>query len=249
MLRSHAKKLAFFLLISPVAIAGSGQSKSYDSVAVLVLDRMSNVIGDMESCSFKLNSASDEIDPPYGLIKMFGEYEIYMSGPDKMLLNAHGHKGHREFIYDGHQLAYYSFDEHNYGIIPSPPTTIKTIDSVNKLYGIEFPAADFFYPAFTDDLIENSDSIRYIGITTIDGKEYFHIMAFAKDVNFQLWITNDAYTLPFRFSIVYKHQEGNPQYLASFSDWNINPRLPASMFVFLPPPGASMIRIMSKNER
>jgi hypothetical protein len=225
------------------------QSRSDDSVAILILDRMSDVISGLESCSFKLNTESDVREYPYGLVKKFSEFETYMSGPNKMMFIARGIRGHRQYVYNGQQLAYYSFDDHNYGLIPAPATTIKAIDSVNTSYGIEFPAADFFYPAFTKDLIENSDSIRYLGMAGIEGKDYFHIMAFAKDMNLQFWINNDAYTLPGKFSITYKHQEDSPQYMASFSEWQINPKLPDAMFEFYPPPGATMVRIMSKSEK
>ncbi|HTQ65059.1 MAG TPA: DUF2092 domain-containing protein [Puia sp.] len=243
------KKIFILFSVMMISLGIRAQSKSDDSVAVLILDRMSGVISDMESCSFKLTTEADVMEHPYGLVKKFGEYETFMSGPNKMMVIGRGYKGHRQFVYNGQQLAYYSFDEHNYGAIPAPSTTIRTIDSVHSTYGIEFPAADFFYPAFTDDLIENTDSIRFLGTPTIEGKQYFHIIAYAKEMNLQFWINDDAYTLPGKFSITYKNQEGNPQYLASFSDWQINPELPDAMFDFYPPPGSRQIRIMSKNER
>jgi hypothetical protein len=67
-------------------------------------------------------------------------------------------------------------------------------------------------------------------------------------VNYQFWINNDAYNLPAVFSITYKNQQGTPQYLATFSDWQINPTLPDAMFDFQPPPNASKVRIMSKSD-
>jgi hypothetical protein len=210
---------------------------------------MAGVISQLESCGFKLNTESDLKDYPHGLNKQFSEYQVYMSGQDRMLVIGHGHKGHRKFAYNGQQMAYYSFDENNYGLIPSPPTTIETIDSINKAYGIEFPAADFFYPAFTEDLIENTDSIRFLGIVNIEGKAYFHIMAYAKNIDLQFWINDDAYTLPGKFSICYKKEEGYPQYMSSFSDWEINPKLPEAIFEFNPPPGATLIRILSKSDK
>lgn len=232
-----------------MVLGACGQTRPYDSVAVLIIDRMADVISDLEACSFKLNTAVDVSDPENGLIKHFSDYEVYMSGPDKMLVNAHGPEGHRQYMYNGQQLAYYSFDEHNYGIVRTPETTIRTIDSLHAHYGIEFPAADFFYPAFTDDLLEHSDVVRFLGLDRIDGKEYFHILASGKEVSYQFWISNDGFNLPSKVVIAYKGKEGNPQYYASFSAWQLNPDLPAAMFDFLPPPGAASVRIMSKKDR
>jgi hypothetical protein len=51
-----------------------------------------------------------------------------------------------------------------------------------------------------------------------------------------------------KFAIVYKTQKGAPQYVATFSDWQINPSVPDAMFNFLPPPGATQIKLVSKSE-
>jgi len=243
------KKILGFLILTPLCLLSKAQQIDHDTAAIVIMDRMADVIGDLESCSYKLNTATDEMDPSVGLVKRFADYHVYMSGPDKMLVNVHGHKGHRQYMFNGDQLAYYSFDENNYGILPVPGNIIQMMDSVHALYDIEFPAADFFYPAFTDDLMQDADTIKYLGIDKINGGEYFHILAMNKDMAFQFWISNDAYTLPAKFVITYRNQPGNPQYVASFSEWQVNTTLPDAMFDFLPPPGAAKIRIMSKTDR
>lgn len=242
------KKLMITPLWLLISYAALSQEKHHDSLAILIIDRMTDVIGDLQSCSFKLTAANDVRDSSSGWVKHFSDFDVYFSGASKMLINVRGHKGHRQFMYNGEQLAYYSFRENNYGIIPTPATTIETIDSVYTNYGYEFPAADFFYPAFTDDLLQDAETLRFLGTETIHGKEYFHILASGKKTDFQFWVTNDAYNLPGRFVITYKSEPGSPQYQASFSDWQINPTLPDAMFDFLPPPNATKVRIMSKTD-
>jgi hypothetical protein len=105
--------------------------------------------------------------------------------------------------YDGKEFAIYDFEERNYGIVLPPSTIIATIDSIHTHYGLDFPAADFFYPAFTDDLIESSDRIEYLGQAIIDGLECFQIIAQSKTMTTQIWIRNDAYNLPVKYVITY----------------------------------------------
>ena len=57
------------------------------------------------------------------------------------------------------------------------------IDTVNKMYGIDFPAADFFYPSFVDDLLAESKTLMYLGMTKVDGKDCYHIAGTALDKN------------------------------------------------------------------
>ena len=166
-----------------------------------------------------------------------------------MLIIAQGYKGRRQLWFNGKQLAYYSFDDHNYALVSTPNNILQMIDSIHAHYDIEFPAVDFLDPPFWDDLVENADSIRYLGREMIDGKDCFHILASNKEKTFQFWINNDAYNLPVRFAITYKQLNGNPQYMASFLEWKVNPHLPIAIFDFLPPPGAGKIRLLAKTER
>jgi hypothetical protein len=242
------KKQILFFAILLMAFSGYSQPAKCDSVALILMDRMSDFIGELQSCSFKLNVAEDFIKDDSYLVKNFSEDEVYMVGPDKMLVSKNGSKGHQSYLYNGTNLAYYSHDENNYGIIETPDNIMETIDKVNADYNLEFPAADFFYPAFTDDLIANSKEIKYLGKSVINGKECFQILSIGNDFDFQFWISNDAFNLPMKFVFTYKNKKGAPQYEGTFSDWKINPVLPDAMFNFMPPPEANQIRIVSKSK-
>jgi len=227
----------------------NAQDSLYNPTAILILDRMSNVISDMTSCSFKTVASHDEADPEFGLIKRFVNTQVYMAGPDKMVVNYWGAKGHRQCWYDGKEFAIYDYEERNYGIVAAPPTIIATIDSIHTHYGLDFPAADFFYPAFTDDLIESNDRIEYKGQAIIDGQECFHIIAQSKSMTSQIWIRNDAYNLPVKYVITYNTKSGHPQYEATYSEWEVNPDIPNAVFKFLPPPGTHQVRLVSQKEK
>lgn len=243
------KKIFSTLFMVLLSFALFAQEKEIDSKAVLVLDKMSDIIGDLESCSFKLASIYDVYSPARDLVKKHTKSEVYMVGPDKMLINSTGDKGHRQYFYNGTELWYYSHDENNYGMIETPSNILGTIDSVFNAYQIEFPAADFFYPAFTDDLIETSQKISCLENSEVNGLQCYHILAVGKELSIQIWISNDGLYLPVKYLIIYNQYEGNPQFEAVFSNWQINPILPDAMFNFTPPSGASPVRFIAKNEK
>lgn len=223
------------------------QTSKIDSVAVMILDQMSHVIGDSHSADFTVNIKNDVIDREVGLVSQYSVSNVIFDGPDKMQIHSKGGKGHRGFWYNGETLVYYSYDENNYVVLDAPPTTIATIDTVNKTYGIDFPAADIFYPTFTDDLIESSDEIIFNGFKTIENKECFQIVAHSKKSTVQLWIENNAYTLPVKMLIIDHSKTPNLQYEATFSQWQLNREYPPSVFEFLIPPGAREVKILPKN--
>jgi hypothetical protein len=228
-----------------VSVLAGAQKPQVDTVAVMILNRMADVIGDLNSCSFNLSTSVDVADFEKGTIKQSGTNEVFMVGPDKMLVHSYGDKGHRGYWYNGEKFTYYSFDENNYATLEAPSDIISTITGLNLEYGLEFPAADFFYPTLTDDILDQFNNIVYLGNTVIDKQECFHIMASNKDQSIQFWIANDAYNLPKKFVLTYKNLE-NRQYEATFSNWVLNPEIPYAIFEFSPPPKAAKIDMLPR---
>lgn len=237
------KRILLFFFGLAMLLPARAQESRVDTVAVMILDRMASVIGELTSCSFTLCSSVDIEDPEYGLIKQMEKDDVYFSGPDKLLVHFYGDKGHRAFWYNGLQATCYWFDENNYAVIEPPDNTIEMINYINEDYGIEFPAADFFYPTFTDNMLGLFDNIVFLGKKKVNDQECFHILAWNKDMNVQFWFANDAFNLPVKFIIIYKN-EGNKQYEADFSNWQLNPVFPDAIFDFLPPPMARKVSIL-----
>jgi hypothetical protein len=224
------------------------QQNSYDEKALLVLDRMSQVISGLNSCAFKLRTSTDRVYKGVTQTEI-NNNEVHMASPDKLMVDVNGDKGHRSYYYNGKTLSYYSFDENNYARIDVPRTVLETFDTLSASYGIEFPAADFFYPDFTDDLMANSEQIDFEGRKVIDGKDCFHIVASGRQMNVQIWVSNDAMMLPKKMIINYYGGKLVKRYEGDFSDWSVNAVLPAPMFEFVVPPGAKLVYMMPNNDR
>ena len=240
-------KKYFLPLILMIATVGFGQEEKIDPVAVQILDRMNDLIGELKSCSYNLSSSQDIMDPDHGLIKVFQDAHVIMVGPDRILVKSIGDKGNRGFWYNGKEVTFYSFSENNYARIDAPDNIIATMDTLKMKYDLEVPAADFFYPSFTDDILEGFDSIEFLGEKTINGQPCYHLKSTNEEMEVQYWISDDAYFLPKRYLITYKNKE-NMQYQGTFSDWKLNPEVPDAVFEFRRPPKANEIKILAKNE-
>jgi len=237
------KKLFLLILICALNAQVNAQTSKIDTVAVSILDRMSTIIGDLTSCSVTVKANYDIHNKEFGLVKHSDEQQLYLQGQNKLLVNAEGDKGSRVFSYNGKVFTYYSLNKNHYGQIPLETSTMEMMDSVYKAYGIEFPAADFFYPTFVDDLLAEAKNLAFLGITKVNDKECFHIAGTANDKTFQFWISDDAFYLPIKMVIVYTQKENNPQYEATLSNWQINPDLPNALFEFIAPPNAKQIKL------
>ena len=240
------KNYLISLFMSTFVLGLHAQDSSYAPAAIQVLEHMSEVIGEMESCRFEVNTSYDVNTYKYGIIQQSNTSQIAFSGPDKMHFDLHGSKGHRGIWYKDNLLTYYSFDENNYGTIETPATIIETFTYVHDNYDIEFPAADFFFPTFVDDVLENFTEVKYMGITKTEGVESFKILCIGEKMTAQIWISNDGFTLPVKFHIRY-NSEDHLQYEALFSNWEINPKIPNAVFNFLPPAKANLVKLVSKS--
>lgn len=238
------KKTFVFLSVCLLSAHLPAQTRRIDTVAVTILDRMSAVIGELASCSVTIKSNYDVASKELGLVKHSDEEQLYLHGPSKLLLRSEGDKGSRDLYFDGKKLSYYSRDRNQYGQIDAGMSLVEMIDTVNKLYGIEFPAADFLYPSFVDDILADSKELVYLGLTRVEGKECYHIAGRGQDKTFQFWISDDAFSLPMKMVIVYANREMNPQYEAVLTNWQVNPDLPDALFEFSVPHRAKHIRLM-----
>src|SRR4029453_9728404 len=112
-------------LILGAAAPALSQSNTDDPKALTVLTRMADNIGALHSCSFRLDVSHDEWDAEAGmLVKLHNSHEVFLVGPDKMLVSTTGDAGHRGFWYDGKEAYSYWYGEENYGRVPAPPNII-----------------------------------------------------------------------------------------------------------------------------
>jgi len=235
----------YFLLAFLFTSIMNAQSPKIDPIAIAILDHMGDVIGELESCTFSLSTFEDIIDPDFGLIKLNKEEDVIFKGPNKMLVHIDGDKGKKGYWYNGKHVVYYSYTENNYVTIEAPDNTLATIDSIHTNYGITFPAADFFYPSYTDDLLKDFKTIQFLGRKTIDNEDCLHIKATNATMEIQFWISNDNYKLPKKYLIVYKNKD-NMQFEATFNNWELNSNVPDAIFEFTPPAKAAQINILAK---
>src|ERR1700727_2084425 len=66
------------------------QMRRIDTVAVAILDKMSAMIGDLSSCSFTVKANYDIASKNLGLIKHSDDEQVYLHGPNKLLLKSEG---------------------------------------------------------------------------------------------------------------------------------------------------------------
>lgn len=238
------KKTIYFwavvALLSSCSFGNYDDNKYLETDAIAVLDGLSGSIGDLKACSFTLQVNSEIESDSAGVDVYKALSDIYMRGPDKLYIHTNSNRGDRGYWYDGSSLAWFNYDKNVFDTLPAPESIILTINAVHENYGVDFPAADFFYPTFTDDIINHFDSVFYLGAQKVDGEDISQVLAVNDNMKVNFWIANNGtHQYPVSFSILRNELGNDLKYEGNFSNWRFNPALPDNLFEFSPPEDAT----------
>ncbi len=248
-MKGSRTKLLFFILALLIVPAGKSYAQ-YDSIAIAILDSMSDRISDLETCSFKFRTEFDIPNTEFGLITHSETGSCYLKGPDKMFIEKKGDKGHRELFYNGKYFLVYSHAKNQYARIPAELSIIEMIDSVSSYFDVDFPGTDVFYPDFVNNLLETSNNLVFLGATQIDNEDCYHLAGAADDITFQIWVSADGKYLPVRLAIIYLEKNLMPRYEIRYYGWTLDEFIDNSKFEFVAPQGAQLVKILeNKNQQ
>lgn len=219
-----------FLFAISLAILTNCTSNSgyYEEEAIAELDQLSESISELNSLSVMVIAATEN---------QRKESDVYIKGNNKLHVITNGPTEQKGFYYNGQNFTVYNFSTSQFDHVAAPPTTIETIDSINRTFGVRFPAADFFYPTFVDDLMTHFDSIIKLQDADINGIKFNQFMV--KNSNRTAFITQNKNTkMPYSLEIFNNETPENAIYAATFTMWQFNPNLADDIFTFSPPENA-----------
>jgi hypothetical protein len=148
------------------------------------------------------------------------------------------------FIFDGKEIALFNTRGNVYATAARPGTLDQAIDYFMSDLDMRFPLADLLSSKLPETLPARVRAAYYVEPASIAGVPCDHLALRGDQADGQLWIAQGDQPLPHRLVITYK-AEGQPQFWAQFSDWNLSPDVPDSLFVFTPPEGAAKIAFAS----
>jgi len=225
-------KLFSFLIIIILFSSCRNNDRYYETKAIEELDDLAEVIGELSSCSYTLKTLSKHINKGEESDWNENTHDVYMRGPDRFYIYTIGTKGQKSFWYNGRRFSYYLYDRNVFDTIKAEGNIVEVIDDLHEKYNIYFPAADFFYPTLTDDIIDFYDEVISLESQTINKKEYAIIQAVNKEKILTIWI-DETSKLPYKFIIEPQTDQGQ-YYEADFSNWKLNPKLYDILFEYQP---------------
>jgi hypothetical protein len=222
-------------------LATAAEDAGSDERAAARLAAMANTLAKAPRLQTTID-ANWDVTQPSGEKIEFGETRVMtMRRPDRLRVETTRRDGRRRvFVFDGTQLAVSDPDLKVYATEPRPGTLDAALDHLTEDLHMRMP----LHELFAADLAKKLTSLgkaRWVDADTIAGTATDHVLLRGDGTDLQVWIAKEGDALPRRIVITYRQEEGQPQFRASFTAWNLSPDVPDSLFAFTPAEGAEKI--------
>jgi hypothetical protein len=240
------------LVLSLVGTLAGAQTPSTaaserDARAMAILKRMADFLSQTQRFSVTVDTGFDVVQDSGQKIEFGETRKIVVRRPDRVRIDiTKGDGATSGFIFDGQEIAVFNAREHVYATAAKPGTLDEAIDYFMNDLDMRFPLADLLSSKLAETLSARVRAAYYVEQASIAGVPCDHLALRGDQADLQLWIAQGDQPLPRRLVITYKNAEGQPQFWAQFSDWNLSPDVPDSLFVFTPPEGAAKIAFTSR---
>ena len=173
-------------------------------------------------------------------------FKVVVRRPDRLRATIDGDDGVSQLFYDGKTLVLYRPAKKEYVSFPVPDTIEGMFKEAANRMGLDFPLADFLSPAPNNAILAGVTDGRVVNDVTIDGVLSRHLTLFQPPgLELEIWLTKNQQSLPERLFITYRSIQGQPTFVATFSDWNFSVVPTDADFVFQPPQGTKQVPLES----
>lgn len=213
--------------------------------ASAALMRMGQTLRGAEQFSFQARTIRVYADANGQPLHIFHTLKVVVHRPNRMLVDISGDDGTSKLVFDGKTAIIYSAGQKKYASIPVPEGTIEAMmkDAMGRL-GVDFPLADFLTEAPDKAFLTGITSGGVVNTLTIDGSPYLHLFfSQPPGIELELWLAKDNQSLPRRLIVTYRDLPGQPNFIAEFSDWNLDIHPSDADFAFQPPADAEQVQL------
>jgi hypothetical protein len=193
--------------------------------------------------SFQARTIRVYLDDQGQPLHIFHTIKIAAHRPNRLAVQAVGDDGENDLFYEGKTVALTAFGGKKYVKVAAPDNIQDMMNDASKRLHVDFPLADLLDSAPGASVLSGVTSGRKVGTSIIDGKSHDHLVfSQTGGIELEVWLDKTDKALLRRLIVTYRALDGQPSFVAEFSDWNFSPR-PESAFAFQPSAGAKQIQV------
>lgn len=207
-----------------------------------ILLRMANYLAKAQKFTVTMTDNYDTLQESGQKIEFSEKRNITVSRPNGLRVELEESQGEKHvFVYDGKDMTVFNPSQNVYAQTSKAGGIDEAIVYLLKDLHMRLPLAALLLSRFPIEIENRTQTLEYVEKTAIHGVPCHHLAGRTETVDYQVWIQEGAQPLPLRIVMTYKYADGQPQFRAHFSDWNLLPEINAAEFAFTPPEGSRKI--------
>ncbi len=231
----------------PAATKAPATQAAVEPEARDILVRMAEFLAKTPRFSVNIRSNYDVLQESGQMIEFAETRSITLSRPNGLRVEVEQSDGDKQLVlYDGKQITAFSSSQNVYAQVSKPGDIDSAVMYFVKDLHMRLPLAGIVLSRFPAEIERRTRSLDYVERTLMDGKPAHHLAGRTATVDYQFWIADGPQPLLLRAVLTYKNAEGDPQFRAQLSDWNLAPEIRDTEFVFAPPQGVRKIAFVAQ---
>ena len=251
------KRLTLTVVVAVAFCIGAVANARAQTSATLTPGEAKTILMGMAEFMAKTQSVSVDVRDSYDVYQESGQKiefsemrKITMVRPDRFRIEVEESDGDKSMVlFDGKELTISSPNQNVYARTPKPGSIDEAIVYFVRDLGMKLPLSVLMQTTAPKELHQRTQRLDYVEKTSIFGTPAHHLAGRTEGVDYQLWIEDGDRPLPLRLVLTYRNEKGQPQFRAQFSNWNLAPTVPSSLFEFVPPPGVQQIAFLAQLPR
>ncbi len=212
-----------------------------------ILQRMANYLAKTQAFAVNLTDSYDTVQASGEKIEFSATRKVLVNRPNGLRVEREASDGEKQIVlYDGKDITVFSPSDNVYAQTAKPGGIDEAVKYFLKDLNMRLPLAVLLVSQLPEELERRTESLEYVEKTMIYGQAAHHLAARTQTVDYQVWIAEGDRPLPLRVVLTYKLAEGQPQFRAQFSDWNLAPQIDSAQFAFTPAEGAKKIAFLAQ---
>jgi hypothetical protein len=236
-----------------VVIAGSPvadlqqRPRDVETRADALLRAMSDTLAGARRISFRVSSVEGIVDEETGkTMHAVSERSISLARPDRLYVVDHDDFSENRLWYEAGRLTVHRASEGRYAVTEVPDTVDAMLDYLFEEHGLVMPVADLLLSDPYEILSPGIETGVYVGEATVSGQRCHHLAFRQAHLDWQLWVdARGTRTVPRKLVITYKNEPGDPQFSATFDDWDLGADFPDGHFEAGLPDGVERVSLES----
>ena len=230
--------LSLGLTAAPVWGASRKKGPVIEPRARQVLQQAGDFMKSAQNFTFIMETVREVVMETGQRIQYSSRHEVGVRKPDGVKVITEGDLGDFTLWYDGSSIIVHNEDRNIYSREEVPDNIDAAFDYLAKEQGITPPMISLLYSDPVTLWKQRVESGFYVGLNRVRGVKSHHLAFTSEGVDSQIWVAAGLSPVILKVVLTYKDKNGAPQYIAYFSDWDLSPFLPDSLFMSILPRNA-----------